>query len=388
SSRSASRDHPDLWKADDDWTKVTEKEERKRIQNRLSQRTYRRKHAKQDIKKCAFRVERFRVSDIPIRESSTTLEGNQTGKVNRAAGPELHDSQILLEGQLAPSSPYLRPNNTPIENLFLYSSQETRSPGWSFSNISSGDWGRIITSGVSPSTRYVPLSTYFPLSSDHLLRLIHLNVYRAITELKEALKSNAVIYKKNPVKVMPQQINLCDSYTIILPRTDKPLPIALQPTEVQMNISHSAWFNVFPFPNSRDNLIRYEAEFDHLDLCNDLFGDLIGNNNLLFSRRLQDFTLSSALEMRKCDISAEFDDEITANRNGLIVWGEPCDPESWEATPGFLMKWFRLLGGCRGLITSSNRWRAKRFEEPLSMPSYIDITPFPAKEDVPLPDMA
>jgi hypothetical protein len=59
------------------------------------------------------------------------------------------------------------------------------------------------------------------------------------------------------------------------------------------------------------------------------------------------------------------DDEITATRNGLIIWGEPYRAESWEATPGFLRKWAWAVVGCEELIASTNRWRGVRGEGPV-----------------------
>lgn len=60
-------------------------------------------------------------------------------------------------------------------------------------------------------------------------------------------------------------------------------------------------------------------------------------------------------------------DEVTAGRNGLIIWGEPHDMQSWEATPGFLTKWSWAVEGCEDLIAISNRWRNKRGEEAIQV---------------------
>jgi hypothetical protein len=61
------------------------------------------------------------------------------------------------------------------------------------------------------------------------------------------------------------------------------------------------------------------------------------------------------------------DDEVTAGRKGLIVWGEPHDMQNWEATPGFLAKWSWAVEGCDDLVESSNRWRLVRGEEPINL---------------------
>jgi hypothetical protein len=61
------------------------------------------------------------------------------------------------------------------------------------------------------------------------------------------------------------------------------------------------------------------------------------------------------------------EDEVTAGRNGLIVWGEPHDRQSWEATPSFLEKWAWAVEGCDELVKCSNRWRLMRGEEPMRL---------------------
>lgn len=54
---------------------------------------------------------------------------------------------------------------------------------------------------------------------------------------------------------------------------------------------------------------------------------------------------------------------------GLIVWGEPYEIDSWEATPGFLKKWAWAVRDCHELLASTNRWRASRGEKPLNIGS-------------------
>ena len=109
----------------------------------------------------------------------------------------------------------------------------------------------------------------------------------------------------------------------------------------------------------RDNLIRREGEFDTLDFVNDLFGEVCGGDYHMQMR--------SSVELENAD-----DDEITAKRRGLIVWGEPWDVERWEVTPGFVGKWRWVLKGCEELIAGSNKWRAKRDEGPLLFDRVVD----------------
>lgn len=48
---------------------------------------------------------------------------------------------------------------------------------------------------------------------------------------------------------------------------------------------------------------------------------------------------------------------------GLVVWGEPSDPRSWEATVPFLRRWGQLLQGCREILEATNYWRRSRGEK-------------------------
>jgi hypothetical protein len=64
-------------------------------------------------------------------------------------------------------------------------------------------------------------------------------------------------------------------------------------------------------------------------------------------------------------------DEVTSGRNGLIIWGEPHDMQSWEATPGFLAKWSWAVEGCDELVKISNHWRMRRGEEPIRLAASI-----------------
>jgi len=142
--------------------------------------------------------------------------------------------------------------------------------------------------------------------------------------------------------------------------------------------------NMFPHPVLRDNLIRYERDFDHGDLCNDLFGELFANRKSYHSS-LETPSSTSESGTSVSDPWEDLDDAITSSRRGFIVWGESWDTESWEITPGFIRKWPWILKGCEDLIASTNRWRAQRYEEPLNYPfsseppvkgSYADFSHF------------
>lgn len=151
---------------------------------------------------------------------------------------------------------------------------------------------------------------------------------------------------------------------------DTNIPPSLAPTTLQKNRCHPFWITVIPFPRIRDNLIRNEGLFDHWDLMYDLVGDIINSLPAVCTgatkprptttQRLP----SPMLPPTKSIIDAD-DDEVTSERKGLIVWGEPHDTHNWEATPGFLTKWAWVMEGCEELVEISNRWRMRRGEEPM-----------------------
>ncbi|GKU06278.1 unnamed protein product [Fusarium langsethiae] len=114
---------------------------------------------------------------------------------------------------------------------------------------------------------------------------------------------------------------------------------------------HHIWVNLFPFPRIRDNLILNQGLFNHWELLQDLIGELLGN--IPTEERCgmpHAMTVSNPKTMPA-------EDGIMANRNGLVVWGEPHDMRNWEATSGFLYKWSWAVEGCYDLIDSTNRWR-------------------------------
>lgn len=55
---------------------------------------------------------------------------------------------------------------------------------------------------------------------------------------------------------------------------------------------------------------------------------------------------------------------------GLVVWGEPWDPQNWEISSPLLHKWGWLIRGCPEIIVSTNYWRSRRGEKPIACPSF------------------
>jgi hypothetical protein len=199
-----------------------------------------------------------------------------------------------------------------------------------------------------------------PLSADYLLHLIQYNVFRGLYNNKMTLGRSAVSWIRGS---QPASLDeLSHSFSVVLPIAPG-IPDGLNPTHSQMSIAHSVWINLLPFQAMRENLIRWQSTFDHDEFIRDLIGD--AGPDLLDVLGSRPASSGIRPEVGGNLVDSGDDDEVTANRNGLIVWGEPHTVDSWEATPGFLRKWAWAVVGCEGLIESSNRWRAVRGEEPL-----------------------
>jgi hypothetical protein len=217
--------------------------------------------------------------------------------------------------------------------------------------------GVAIGRSNSPTqTTLTPPSLTFPLSTDHLLHLVQYNVFRAFVSNKQTL--NLLLTGQTDRRMSPTTCPISGPYrddTCVFPLNPN-IPAALTPTLYQQAHPHPIWINLFPFPRMRDNLIRRQGRFDHWELLTDLIGEFLGANQ--FPRRQ-----GLPLTINLTDPKPHDEDTVTAGRKGLIVWGEPYDVQSWEATPGFFAKWAWAVEGCDDLLESSNHWRSIRGEE-------------------------
>ncbi|GKT65275.1 hypothetical protein ColTof4_09329 [Colletotrichum tofieldiae] len=223
------------------------------------------------------------------------------------------------------------------------------------------------TTAVHAQTSLSPPSFIFPFSADHLLHLVQYNVFRAFVSNKRTL--NTLLTGWTDAPPSPTTCPISGPYrddTTVYPLNPN-IPFSLVPTHLQQTRLHSLWINLFPFPRVRDNLIRREGSFDHWELLQDLIGELMSATPV-GKRRGTPISITVSDPKPKWTLTAGVDeDEVTAGRKGLIVWGEPHDMQNWEATPGFLAKWSWAVDGCDELVESSNRWRLVRGEEPMQL---------------------
>ncbi|KAI8719682.1 BZIP domain-containing protein [Fusarium sp. LHS14.1] len=221
---------PDIWQPDDDWTGVTNQTKRKKLQNRISQRAYRRRKRQQAGQpSSSFSAVHHPRSDI----------GNSDN--------ELQTQQMTLTGQYG--------TDDKIAGLFQGCALLTCPHR--ISQITC-----LIRQAYEDYSLQAPRPAYLPV-------LIRLNVLNALARNAismgfppEGLCRDEAIspYNANGPQLSnnPQPATSC--------------PPALQPTSFQAAVVHHPWIDLLPFPQLRDNMLTYmEAGLvDDEELCEDL----------------------------------------------------------------------------------------------------------------------
>ncbi|MCJ1444746.1 MAG: hypothetical protein MMC23_005248 [Stictis urceolatum] len=341
--------------AEDDWTGTTTKAERRKRQNRLNQRARRRRTANKydsypDVSRDPMpfttwhHVSAFRLSkepEIEIFPSMTQpLENSYySSSQSRSTSPEEPDSltthdhgiaRAAIEEQIAALQSYTllhKPSKKPL-------TENSRQVLACFQYIQV----RIVEAYRK---------NLWAISRDHLLTVIHFNVYRA-------LLTNMEIMQIQPETVCAHEVPLVPNASVDAPR-------CLVPSALQLTVPHPAWIDVLPHCTIRDNLIQRLGTFNEDELCDDLVGEIFCHPGIMDSRlppEIQEW-LGNKQRLRKNE------DALTGNRQGMIVWTDPWEIESWEITPKFLSKWGWVVAGCEAIIRASNKWRASRNEAPL-----------------------
>lgn len=194
--------------------------------------------------------------------------------------------------------------------------------------------------------RHTP-DLYFPLSADHLIHLVQLNVYRAFL-------TNMLSLGRTSFASCSTDLDVGDSRVLSTLSKPKIIPPSLEPTPLQQTSPHPAWIDLFPLPALRDALIRVHGSYDDCALYVDVLGS-IGNKTA--TEDGSSFTTRPFLP--------------SSPRSGVVVWGDPWRIESWELEEGFVQRWGWLLvaagahGGCNALLQATDRWRQIRGDDPM-----------------------
>ncbi|KAI9170610.1 hypothetical protein HJFPF1_00079 [Paramyrothecium foliicola] len=174
--------------------------------------------------------------------------------------------------------------------------------------------------------------------ADHRLKLMQLNIINAFTKNATTLGFHfdwllcEVVSPFGPCS----QTRVSE----MLP----PTPESLMPTSLQLGMKHHPWFDLFPLPKMRDNLLeaiatsRLTADGEQ-QLFEDVFESVEGGKEW----------------------------------SGLIVWGEPWNPRNWEVSVPFLKRWGWLLAGCPELLAATNHWRRRRGERSVPFPTMLRL---------------
>jgi hypothetical protein len=175
-----------------------------------------------------------------------------------------------------------------------------------------------------------------PFSADHLLTLSHFNLLRGTTAL-------IILVGCDPENMGDDIISPFVDLPGFPSRLPADLPPTLHPTALQKSMPHHPEIDVLPFPKVRDNMLLGAGTYDDYELCRDIFGLHPTSTSILEEVNINEHSFGT----------------------GLLLWGDPTMPSSWEVSEAFARKWSWILAGCDEAFQSTNYWRSLRGEAPL-----------------------
>ncbi|KAJ9609171.1 hypothetical protein H2200_006943 [Cladophialophora chaetospira] len=321
--------HQDVQTLDDEWSGITDPVVRRKLQNRLNQRAARRRKAEQkkagsSTPSTTSSTRAAELKDVPLHERIDLNDLVALRSKHLSSGEWHTAAQAFNRTDLSPFVSIRSKNacqrwyEVVLENRLVTIKELA---------------GRLVQDRDNANV--------YKLPADHLISLVYYNVYRALISNVHllGLDLNLMYTDDYPSPFLPLSPSATSSI--------RHLPPTLEPTELQKTMAHHPMWDIFPDPEIRDNILRYgEENIDDLQLCLDMVGD-------------GQYTGLETLE--------------TQQTNGLIVWGEPWDPQGWEMTECFARKWPFLIRGAINVQKSTNRWRAQRGEEPLDFDRILEI---------------
>ncbi|MCJ1431045.1 hypothetical protein MMC27_000395 [Xylographa pallens] len=334
---------------EDDWTGTTDKAARRKRQNRLNQRAYRRRRIRPG-EPTPGRSSVFITPLVLLPDKPQALqELSQVVVVSALQEPERSPDHLPPHRQnQAPPHPKegaIRSIPYPLP-VSLDLSLEIGLPGFSPEPIAEP---LGLSSSASPpsssNTTIATSSNHFPLSSDYLLTLVQFNVLRALLTNISLLHLTYIFF---PSSSAPPAVAPSPSL----------IPPALRPTPLQLSTPHLPWIDIFPHPMVRDNLIRAGSAVDDHDMCIDIVGEICGGGGPCE-------VLGMEWDASRVVIRDKEEGQPEREMRGVLVWADPWDASNWELTEGFLRKWGWVFRGATDLIDTSNAWREQRGEDRL-----------------------
>ncbi|OAQ98594.1 hypothetical protein LLEC1_03106 [Akanthomyces lecanii] len=193
-------------------------------------------------------------------------------------------------------------------------------------------------------------------TQDHLLHLTQVNLLRGLFDNRLTIVACAHYLTRNgaadlqithPALVFPGR-------AAVVPNSGD-MPDSLSPTPLQSTVVHATCIDLVPSAALRDSKIAWEGSFDFAELLQDLIGNLVDPTCFVTSPSYPEKPTAADGDPAAVTYLGADEGGYTANRNGLILWGDAHLQESWEVTAGFLRKWGFLVRDCQCLIDPSNR---------------------------------
>ncbi|EON65447.1 hypothetical protein W97_04685 [Coniosporium apollinis CBS 100218] len=219
----------------EDWTGVTDSRLRRKLQNRLNQRSRRKREAYTKT-----------TGHIPPAAQSITSRIYDDSSVSGSRW----STQIIDSSS---------PEVAVVVSTALEPQVKPRKLG-QWANTYAGEADDIQQTVLNQLEELASQKYMGSPTADFLLTLIQFNVFRALLRNTFTLRLTLDWLQDDAFSPF------CAGHF------NESAPSSLQPTLLQRTTEHHPWIDLFPFPAMRDNLLRIYGKFDEDQLCGDLVG--------------------------------------------------------------------------------------------------------------------